>query len=170
VSGARPRRIAELPFARLDPLEALNLQEERALPDPDFAGYGWCRVSRIWLLGADGDARPVDDAAVLALHTPDDAEPAAGDLELEFVLDPKTGESVLVALSAFLAAWLPRVVDGARAVVLAVCNPHRVLLPRPAAAGAATVHAPLGDVTSWLVDGALQLRATSWNTLPPEHA
>ena len=53
----------------------------------------------------------------------------------------------------FLERWLPVVAGGTDgAIVLALCNPHRARLRRPASAPAGVpVYYALGDVTSWAV-------------------
>lgn len=132
--------IRELPFHERPIRELLALDVERAAPDPDYAGYGWARVPEIWL-----DEQRVTDALVLAIHTADDSEPIADDLELEFELPGEKPVSVLA--SQFLSVWLP-LLPRASAVVLAVCNPHHATLPRPAAAHG-PVYVAMGDVESW---------------------
>lgn len=134
-------RILELPFRERDVHDLLHFDEPRAQPDPDYAGYGWARVGELWL----DDAR-LRDALVLALHSADDSEAIERDVELEFELPAAPPVSVLA--STFLAKWLPEL-PRASAVVLALCNPHRALLGRPAAASGVLYHA-LGDVESWL--------------------
>jgi hypothetical protein len=137
-------KIAELPFHERPVRELLNLDGKRAVPDHDYAGYGWARVDEIWL---DDDTR-VRDALVLALHTADDAERIKDDVELEFELPDHAPVATLA--SQFLATWLPRL-PRTNAIVLALCNPHRETLH-------ATTQVPLyyahGDVESWLDEGA----------------
>lgn len=133
--------ILELPFTERDVYELLNLHGEREQPDRDYAGYGWARVPELWL----DDAR-VTDALVLALHSADDSEPLAEDIELEFELPDRAPVSVLASL--FLAKWLPEL-PRASALVLALCNPHHASLRRPPAASGPLYYA-LGDVESWL--------------------
>jgi len=157
-------RIDELPFRQRPPLELLHLDEERHAPDAGYAGFGWCRVAAVELADAAG-ARSLADAVIVAVHTPDDAEPVDGDLELEFELEPG-GASVTVLLSDFLVRWLPRLRGDARAIVLCACNPHRTSLPRPLAAGATPLWYAHGDVESWLdEDGRLRLVAGAWKEL-----
>lgn len=157
------RSIAELPFHERPVLELLHLEGERDAPDHDYAGYGWARVDRVWLAAPDGGCF-VEDALVLALHSPDDAEPLTDDIELE--LDLPEGSSVLVLASAFLGIWLPRL-PRASAVVLALCNPHRAALPR-VRTQVTPLHYALGDVTSWLDrdrGDRIELVADAWVTL-----
>jgi len=159
--------IAELPFLERPVIELLNFDDQRTEVDVDYAGYGWARVDRLWLAGAH-DERAIDDAVVLALHSADDGEPLADDVELEFELPGRA--SVTVLASAFLERWLPRL-PSAPHVVLAMCNPHRaVLRPR----GTAVVHYAQGDVESWLADedppdrdARILLAAETWCTLAP---
>jgi hypothetical protein len=157
--------IAELPFHERPVLELLNLDVDRDEPAHDYAGYGWARVPRIWLIDAAGERRAVDDAVVLALHTADDAPAHPGDLELEFELPDRP---VAAMLSRFLAVWLPRLPRDAGAIVLAVCNPHATVIPVPADA-TAPVLVPTGDVTSWIDRdaGEIQLVAGTWSRLAP---
>lgn len=158
--------IAELPFIERPIRELLELDVDRDAPRRDNSGFGWGRAERVWLEAGDGSARPVDDALVIALHTADDAAALAGDLELEFDLP---GRPVTVLASAFLERWLPRLPQRA-AIVLAICNPHRAILRRPAAA-AVPVHHALGNVESWREparDESLErilLSAADWCTL-----
>jgi hypothetical protein len=160
-----PATIGEIPFHERPVRELLHLDEDRAAPVADYAGYGWARVPAIALVDAAGARRVVNDAVVLALHTADDAPAHADDLELE--LDVPDG-SVAVMLSRFLAVWLPRLPADAGALVLAVCNPHATRLPRPPAA-TAPVHVPAGDVTSWMDrdTGEIQLEASAWSRVDP---
>jgi hypothetical protein len=147
-------RIAELPFAERPVLELLNLADEsRVSPDPDYAGFGHARIERVELIGAGG--RVVEDALLLAVHSADDGEALADDVELEFVLGDR---SVTVLLSAFLDRWLPRLGD-ARAIVLVMCNPHRAVIR---SAAGVPVHYALGDVESWLDGGDVRLVAEAW--------
>jgi hypothetical protein len=158
------RTIGQLPFHERPVRELLNLVGERDAPDPGYGGHGWARVPRVWLGNAAGDTGTsgfVADAVVLALHSPDDAEPLTDDVELE--LELPDGSSVLVLLSRFLAAWLPRL-PRASAIVLALCNPHRATL-RPPPSAAAPIYYARGDVTSWLDrdrGDRVELLAESW--------
>lgn len=133
--------IRELPFVERPVRELLHLEVPRAAPDPDYAGYGWARVPEVWL-----DEQRVTDALVLAIHSADDSEPLADDIELEFELPGNKPVSVLATM--FLAVWLP-LLPRASAIVLALCNPHHAVLRRPAAAWA-PVFLAMGDVESWL--------------------
>ena len=134
-------KILDLPFRERDVHELLNLDVERAAPDYHYAGYGWARVDEVWL-----DDTPVRDALVLAIHSPDDSEPIADDVELEF--DLPEGGSVTALTSTFLDKWLPQM-PRASALVLVLCNPHRAVLQRPSAAAGPLYYAN-GDVESWL--------------------
>lgn len=136
--------IDTLPFVEKPVRELLHLEAERDAPSRDFAGFGWARADTLWLEARDRPALRLDDAVVLALHTADDAEALDADLELELELPDRP---VTVLASAFLDRWLPRLPQ-ASAIVLAICNPHRAVLPRPPAA-TVPVHLPLGEVASW---------------------
>lgn len=151
--------IAELPFRERPVIELLHLEDDRAAPDPDYAGYGWARVDRLWLVD-DAGGHDVRDALVLALHSADDGERLADDVELELELPDRAPVAVLA--SAFLARWLPRL-PRAPAIVLAMCNPFGARL---AVAAPAPLHHALGDVESWLApDGRILLSAPTWCTL-----
>src|SRR5262245_44834365 len=110
-SGAgsmRPiRTLAEIPFARHDPIDLLNLRQDRDLPQEDYTGFGHCRAD-LCLEDEQGVRTMVRDALVLALHSCDLGEPMPDDIELEFFVDEVApGYSVRAHLSAFLAARLP---------------------------------------------------------------
>jgi hypothetical protein len=159
------RTLAEIPFRAREPLDLLNLREERAAPQDDYAGFGHARVGQLWLEDAAGARAPVEDALLLALHSCDLGAPRADDVELEFFVDEVApGYSVRALLSAFLAARLPALLGPERAIVLALCNPHRAAIPHPPAAGSTPVHYALGDVESWLDPAGPDLRlcADAW--------
>ena len=163
------RTLAEIPFHARPVLELLDLATEREETNPDYAGFGHCLVDRVWLEDATGASVAIDDARVLALHSCDLGAPRPDDVELEFVVEEVAPDfSVRALLSAFLAARLPGLVGDERAIVLAMCNPHRAVIRQPRAAGATPVHYPLGDVEAWLdprPDGPrLRLRAASWRS------
>lgn len=140
-------RIADLPFVERPVLELLHFDEDRVEVDLEYAGYGWARVPAIWL--DDGDSlRRVDDALVLALHSSDVGEARSDDVELEFELPG--AEPVTVLASRFLDVWLPKL-PHARAIVLAMCNPHRAVLRAPQAATVPIYYAS-GDVEAWLAE------------------
>lgn len=155
-------KIGELPFRERPILELLHFDDDRHEVDRTYAGYGWAHVPRIWV----GDT-PVDDALVLALHSADDGEVLADDIELEFELP--AGPPVSVLASQFLDVWLP-MLPPASAVVLAMCNPHHAVLRHPTAAGV-PVYAASSDVESWLDEdkgGRLELSTDgTWATLTP---
>ncbi len=154
-------KIADLPFHERPVHELLHLEVDRDLPSRDYVGFGWARVDRLWLTVGEQPGRRVDDALVLALHSADDSDALADDIELELELPDRP---VSVLASAFLARWLP-VLPDASAIVLALCNPHRATLRRPAEAKA-PMHYGLGDVASWREsDDRTILTAESWCTL-----
>ena len=150
--------IAQLPFPEGDPVEILRLDRE----DPDFTGTGHCRLDEVWLESRSGAAPvAVASALVLALHSPEEPEAVADDLELEFY-----EQGVTVLLSRFLAVWLPRVWKGDPTIVLALCNPLHTVVPAPPAAGGVPVWLGLGDVVSFLDEdedgGRVRLVADDW--------
>ncbi len=134
--------IGDLPFDEGDPVEVLRLDRE----DPDFTGTGFCRLEHVWLESRDGEPPlRLDEALVVALHSPEEPEELDGDIELEFF-----DQGVSVLLSKFLERRLPDVIGDERAVVLALCNPRHAIVPAPPSAGARPVWFGLGDVVSWL--------------------
>lgn len=138
-------------------LELLHLDEDRDQPAKDYAGYGWAQVDELWLAVGDDDGERITDALVLALHSADDGEAIADDIELEFEL-PERPVSVLA--SAFLAERLPKL-PPARAIVLALCNPHAAILRRPPGA-VVPIHYGCGDVQSWRDGERVLLTAEAW--------
>ncbi|MEO7731747.1 MAG: hypothetical protein ABIY55_12295, partial [Kofleriaceae bacterium] len=176
--------IAALPFHQRPALALLAL--DRADADPEFDGYGWAIVDRLWLAGENAWPRPrrLDDVVVIAVHAADDGVPLADDVELDFAVD---GRLLRVSALGFLRTWLPRLPAG-RPIVLAMCNPHAAVLalatvlarpavlPRTAgvseltrvggACGVAELHYATGDVRAWLDPGAkVRLTADAWRTL-----
>ena len=143
-AAGAPLTIGELPFVERPLRALLDLEVDRDGINRDFTGFGWALADSLWLERSDGAATRIDDALVIALHTADDAEPLADDLELEFDVP---GGPVSVLASAFLERWLPRLPQRS-AIVLAICNPHRAALRRPAGASV-PVHHALGDVAAW---------------------
>ncbi len=168
-------------------------------PIDDFFGFGFTWVDEIWLTGENErePKPPVRDALLLAMHAADEDQEAEalpgvapefiggtsghrGDILLEFWLEWVWGqevedESVTVRLSRFLDIWLPRLdlVDDVdtRAVVLVLCNPHRVLIPRPAKLPAGIpLYFATGDVRAWWdapagSPGLFRLVAEHWHSL-----
>jgi hypothetical protein len=135
--------------------------------DPEYAGFGWAKVERLYLSLSNSrwPARRLDDVLVVAAHATDDGPALAGDVELTFELPPDD-EKVSVHASAFLERWLP-VLPRARAIVLAICNEHRAALRRPECAGV-PVHHGMGNVYAWQdLDrgGRIRLEADGWRTL-----
>jgi hypothetical protein len=162
--------IADLPFRERPLIELLDLASDRAVPNDDYAGYGWARARRVWLVEPGAERRAVDDALVLALHCPDDGERLADDVELYFELPEESPVTVLA--SKFFERWLPRLPHDASAIVLALCNRHHALLPRPAETSLPLYFA-CGEVESWMAcadrdgrDDRIELRAPSWRKVP----
>ncbi|GAB4569431.1 MAG: hypothetical protein Tsb0020_23550 [Haliangiales bacterium] len=149
-------------------------------PDLSYYGFGYAYVDSLWLTN-EGDPEPlppVRNALLLALHTPDDAEPIDDDILLEFWIDDVTCEeadeeddyAVTVKLSRFLSLWLPKISRAESAIVLAVCNPFETRIVRPELPGVRPIWYPLGNVTSWCDapadsiggPGVLRLSANNW--------
>jgi hypothetical protein len=161
---AAPRTIGELPFHERPVVELLALDRGG---DPEYAGYGWARVERLYLATDGRRPRRLEDVLVVAVHATDDGPALADDVELTFELPPD-GDKVRVHASAFLERWLPRL-PRARAIVLAMCNEHGAALRCPAAA-TAPVHYGIGNVYAWQeLDraGRIRLLADDWRTLTP---
>lgn len=152
--------IADLPFRERPVLELLHLDEDRALPTREYAGFGWAQVDELWLAIGENDGERVTDALVLALHSADDGEVLADDIELELELPERT---VTVLASDFLARWLPKL-PPSRAIVLALCNPHGATLQRPSGT-IAPMRYGRGDVASWRDGDRLILTAEAWCSL-----
>jgi hypothetical protein len=148
-------RILDLPFRERPAIELLALDRG---PDPEYAGYGWAKLERVWLESPHWRRR-LDDVLVLAIHAADDGAPHAEDVELDFEVDDKIVASA--DATAFLAQWLPQL-PAARHVVLVMCNPHRARLVTPAG-----VHHGIGDVRAWLDPGdRIRFTADAWRRVP----
>jgi hypothetical protein len=163
---ATPAKILDLPFVERPVLELLHL-ENPGVVDTEYAGYGWARVDRLWLESQQSlHEQPIDDALVLAIHSADDGDHLADDIDLEFELTPG-GDSVFVRASHFLAKWLPRLPQDSAAIVLAMCNPFDATLRAPASR--VPIYHAFGDVDSWLVGDDLapriRLSAPRWGTI-----
>lgn len=162
--------LAELPFVERPAIELLDL--ERDEPDPDYAGFGWTRVGRLWLASEEKERAPreIINALVIGAHARDDAPGYDDDIELSFELSPE--HAVVTMLSDFLDTWLPKLPQDVPAIVLAICNPHGARLARPATAPwKVPVYHGIGDVTAWLDlderDRPLRIRLSAawWRTL-----
>ena len=76
--------------------------------DPDYAGYGWAKVDRIWLQSTFWRQR-LDDVLLVVVHAADAGKPIDRDVELDFEVGEPPGLIVAGAdASAFLAQWFPR--------------------------------------------------------------
>ena len=158
--------IAELPFVARPVIELLALDVDRDEPDRDYAGYGHAKLDRVMLVDGRGQQRVVEDVLLVAVHSSDDGEVLADDVELELDLPAGELRSVSVLASRFLEIWLPKL-PAAKAIVLVMCNPHRARLVRPS--WPVPIHYALGDVESWrdLDDPrtGIRLVAETWCTL-----
>ncbi|MBA3498924.1 MAG: hypothetical protein H0T65_01030, partial [Deltaproteobacteria bacterium] len=147
-------KIVDIPFRERPVVELLALDRDC---DPDYAGYGWAKVARVWLESPHWRRR-VDDVLLLAIHAADDGAAREQDVELDF----EVGDVVARAdASAFAAQWLPHL-PPAKHVVLVMCNPHRAQLAQPPGA-----HYGAGDVRAWLDPGdRIRLTADAWRIVP----
>lgn len=129
--------LTALPFVERDPWELLGLDPGRREPDHDHDAAGHREV--------------LHDVLVLGLHSRDDAEPLADDIELEFVLrDDGETYSAITRLSEFLRTRLAGLVGDAGVVVLALCNPQAAAVARPPGLGERPLYRADGDVTAWM--------------------
>lgn len=144
--------LAALPFPERDPWELLGLDPERSEPDADHELCGFCRLPAVTLEdAAGGRALVANDVLVLGLHSRDDAEPLADDIELELVLrDGEETYAAVTRLSVFLGQRLAGLVGDASAVVLALCNPQSATVARPPGLGERPIYYAEGDVTAWM--------------------
>jgi hypothetical protein len=142
---ARGESSTTIAFRERPVIELLALDRDE---DPDYAGYGWARVERVWLSSPRVNRR-LDDALLIAVHHADDGGP------LDLAFDDET-----VDLHAFLAEWLPKLPRATHAV-LVMCNPGRVHLDLP-------LHHGIGDVRAWLDPGdRIRLTADAWRIVRP---
>jgi hypothetical protein len=160
------RSTADLPFVERDPWALLGIDRSRG-PGQGDVDEGWDSFGYAWLpqLALEwepGRREVLAGVLLLALHSEDDAPALPGDIELAFWLDASGGAAgaerplvVSAPLSVFLGAWLPRLLAARphappRALVLALCNPQRTRLPRPAVvpAGCALWYA-IGSAAAW---------------------
>ena len=149
-------RIADIPFRERPAHELLALDRDE--PDPDYAGYGWAKVDRVWLDSPHGFRRRLDDVLVIAIHAADDGAARPDDVELDFEIDG--GVVATADATAFVAQWRPRL-PAAQHTVLVMCNPHRAQLAIPG------VHYGVGDVRAWLDPGdRIRLAADAWRMVP----
>lgn len=143
--------LAGLPFDERAAWDLLGLDAQRRTVNEDHDTSGFCRLPALLLEDGAGGVQEVRDVLVLGLHSRDDAEPLADDVELEFVLrDGGETYSAVVLLSDFLRVRLAGLVGDASAVVLALCNPQAADLPRPAGLGDRPIYYAHGDVTAWM--------------------
>jgi hypothetical protein len=140
-------KIEELPFRERPVIELLALDRDE---DPDYAGYGWAKVPRIWLESPHWRQR-LDDVLLIAVHADDDGAAHDDDVELAFDDVGATADA-----NVFVARWLPKL-PRATHVVLVMCNPHRAQLTVPG------VRYGAGDVRAWLdPHDRIRLTADAW--------
>jgi hypothetical protein len=143
--------LTALPFVERDPWELLGLDPGRREPDHDHDAAGYTRLPELTLEDAAGHREVLHDVLVLGLHSRDDAEPLADDIELEFVLrDDGETYSAITRLSEFLRTRLAGLVGDAGVVVLALCNPQAAAVARPPGLGERPLYRADGDVTAWM--------------------
>ncbi len=130
--GAVPGGIAEIPFPEVDVLPLLGFDPARSGPEMEYERFGHAHLPRVELVARGdgaGSPRRVVGARVFALHSADDGEAHAEDIDLEFWVDDET--ALLVSLALFLERRGAALVGSAPALVLALCNPHGASLVRP---------------------------------------
>ena len=143
--------LVELPFGERAPWDLLGLDPQRSTVHEDHDTSGYCRLPSVLLEDGEGGKLQVQDVLVLGLHSRDEAEPLAGDVELEFVLrDGDETYSAVVLLSEFLRVRLSGLLGDVSAVVLALCNPQDAEIPRPVGLGDRPIYYAHGDVTAWM--------------------
>ncbi len=156
--GRGPGGIAEIPFPEVDPLPLLGFDPARRGPEMEYERFGHALLPRVELVArGDGAGAPLSvvGARVFALHSADDGEAHAEDIDLEFWVDDET--ALLVSLALFLERRGPPLVGAAPALVLALCNPHRARLARPTGIDVPIFYAE-GDVVAFFeIDPAVDL-------------
>jgi len=155
-------RLADLPLPQREPFELLALQIERLAPDAEHAGFGWAWIEDLELAAPARPSVVLPRALVVALHSADE-QIDADDIELELDLGNQIVRAPLSRVLEAKLADLPPADD----IVLALCNPGHVAVPRPAGLGGARLYFASGDVTSWLdrdADGDehIRLSARTW--------
>jgi hypothetical protein len=154
--------IADIPFRERPVIELLALDRDE---DPEYAGFGWARVERLWLAPEHGWPRRLDDCLVIAVHAADDGDALPDDVELDFEVDEEVVASV--DASVFLAKWLPKLPADTAHVVLVMCNPHGADLAAKLSSGARPIHYGNSDVRAWLDPGdRIRLTADGWRMVP----
>jgi hypothetical protein len=164
-------RLDQLPFEEREPLTLLGIVRGRAESDREFGGYGYATVPAIELTAAGGPTQVVRDALVIAVHTPDELDEHATELELAFEVE-LDGELViaLVPLRRFLEERVAALLGDTKDVVLATCNPQDLRPQLPSWLGGRRLHFATGDVIAWLDhhgDGreTISLQAERWHIL-----
>ena len=188
------RSVADLPFPELDRHTLLHLSPDRVDIDLENYGFGFGRVDKLALceLGGDRRTQVLDDVLVLALHAYEDPV-IDDDVELAFWLDDEEYYEeeddddldlvVTAPLALFLARRLPAIVAHVSVdrpppaeIVLALCNPRKIVVTRPEGLKGPPIRYALGDCRSrmesdradkeWDPDAMLCLDADEWLRIP----
>ena len=140
--------VAGLCFPEVAPLQLLGFDPERREPEMEYDAFGHTCVPVLELASsATQGSLWVTHPRVFALHSADDGDAHADDIDLEFWVDDDT--AVLVSLALFLERRAPALLGGAQALVLALCNPYRARIPRPAGVAVPIFYAE-GDVIAFM--------------------
>ena len=160
--------IAEIPFPEVEPLCLLGFDPARSEPEMEYDAFGHAALPMVELIsrghserGREGDGQRaplrVGASRLFALHSADDGEAYRDDIDLEFWVDDET--AIVVSLARFLERRAQGLLGGARALVLALCNPYRARLSRPIGVDVPIFYAE-GDVVAYFeIDPELELDA-----------
>lgn len=143
-----------LPFEQQELLWLLGVDQQRDAPDEDFDRFGWARAECLWLAAPSRPARPVRNALLVALHNADEPPEDGRAFELEFDAEIDGEElSYVMDLRRVLEAHVTPLLEPPGMpfdVVLALCNPHGLVVEPPTTSRPVQWHWARGDVQSWL--------------------
>lgn len=149
--------IKDIPFPKMDILDLLNLNQMgekiKKEPDREYVKYGYSTAPVIHLVPTcDYRARVIKNGLVIMLHSVEETDPDAKDIELEFALtDLKLADQdFYVDLSVFLEKRFAEIQETYEAIILAVCNFNEIELPPiPVLEGIPTYYG-IGEVVSYI--------------------
>ena len=140
--------ITGLCFPELGPLQLLGFDPNRPAPEMEYDAFGHTFLPALWLVERGTQSGFwLRNSRVFALHSADDGEAHADDIDLEFWVDDDT--AVQVSLSLFLECRAEALIGDAAALVLALCNPYRARICRPRAVTVPIFYAE-GDVVAFM--------------------